>query len=119
MLCPYLTMPHARIVPSRCKPFPNVGARHAVPFPDESQQERFGKPVSGSIPTIVRSYKSAVTAEINNLRAVPGVPVRQRGFHEHIIRDEDSLNRIREYIAFNPANWLNDRDHPRFLKPSP
>ena len=34
--------------------------------------ERFGKPVSGSIPTIVRSFKSAVTKRINELRQTPG-----------------------------------------------
>ncbi|MCI5133384.1 MAG: hypothetical protein D3904_18190 [Candidatus Electrothrix sp. EH2] len=29
--------------------------------------ERFGKPVSGSFPTVVRSYRSAVTRHINIL----------------------------------------------------
>lgn len=32
----------------------------------------------------------------------------QRNYYERIIRDEDELNRIREYIANNPINWKTD-----------
>ncbi len=35
--------------------------------------ERFGSPVSGSLPTPIRSFKSAATKRINNLRVTPGV----------------------------------------------
>jgi putative transposase len=37
--------------------------------------ERFGKPVVGSIPTIIRSFKSACTKRIDEIRETPGVPV--------------------------------------------
>jgi len=40
----------------------------------------------------------------------------QRNYYEHIIRDDDELNRIREYIANNPANWLTDENNPAMLK---
>jgi REP element-mobilizing transposase RayT len=36
----------------------------------------------------------------------------QRNYYEHIIRDEDALNRIRQYILDNPANWSRDRENP-------
>jgi REP element-mobilizing transposase RayT len=36
----------------------------------------------------------------------------QRNYYEHIIRDEQSLNRIREYIANNPLQWALDWEHP-------
>jgi len=36
----------------------------------------------------------------------------QRNYYEHIIRDEDELNRIREYIIYNPLRWGFDRDNP-------
>ena len=32
----------------------------------------------------------------------------QRNYYEHIIRDDESLARIREYIADNPLNWATD-----------
>jgi putative transposase len=51
--------------------------------------EEFGKPVPGSIPTIIRSFKSAVTKRINELRNSPGEKVWQRNYYEHIIRNEN------------------------------
>jgi len=35
----------------------------------------------------------------------------QRSFHDHIIRNERSLNAIRRYIAKNPTNWDQDVDN--------
>jgi len=32
----------------------------------------------------------------------------QRNYYEHIIRDENDLNKIREYIINNPLMWKND-----------
>jgi hypothetical protein len=40
-----------------------VGARRAMPL----QAERFGRPVSDSIPTIERAFKSATTRRINGV----------------------------------------------------
>jgi putative transposase len=37
----------------------------------------------------------------------------QRSFYEHVIRNAESLNRIREYIATNPQRWDLDRENPR------
>jgi len=36
----------------------------------------------------------------------------QRNYYEHVIRDEESLNRIREYILNNPAQWALDPENP-------
>ena len=36
----------------------------------------------------------------------------QRNYYEHIIRDENDMARIREYIANNPAQWDTDRENP-------
>lgn len=65
--------------------------------------ERFGKPTACSLPTIVRSFKSAVTRRINALRQTQGVQVWQRNYYEHVIRNEDDLNEIRRYILDNPV----------------
>ena len=74
--------------------------------------EQFSKPVVGSIPTIIRAYKSAVTYQINQLRGTPGAPVWQRNYWEHIIRNDMDLARIREYIRNNPASWGTDDKIP-------
>lgn len=64
-----------------------------------------------SLSSFVQGFKSAVTTRINTLRHTPGEPVWQRSFHDHIIRNERSLNAIREYIANNPINWERDIDN--------
>jgi putative transposase len=69
--------------------------------------------------TIVRSFKSATTNRINDLRKTPGGLVWQRNYYEHVIRNEQSLNRIREYIAGNPARWDVDRENPAANNPEP
>ena len=35
----------------------------------------------------------------------------QRSFHDHIIRDEKSLNILRAYVLNNPARWAEDQFH--------
>jgi REP element-mobilizing transposase RayT len=74
--------------------------------------ERFGKPVAGSIPTMVRSYKSAVSYRLNLMRAAHSAAVWQRNYYEHIIRDEAEWGRIRAYIQTNPACWAADQLQP-------
>jgi len=41
-----------------------------------------------------------------------GQPLWQRNYYEHIIREDKSLNRIREYIVSNPLSWHLDRENP-------
>lgn len=74
--------------------------------------ESFGAPVAGSMATIVRSFKSAATKRINQIRNNPGTTVWQRGFFEHVIRNEKELNTIRCYIEENPTNWCQDTNNP-------
>lgn len=88
----------------------NVGATHASPLPTRPRG-----PQRKSIASIVGSFKSTVTKRINDYRGTPGLPVWQRNYYEHIIRDEQSLIRIREYIANNPFQWALDRENPSVL----
>ncbi|MDP2681641.1 MAG: transposase [Deltaproteobacteria bacterium] len=67
---------------------------------------------SQTIGAIVRGFKSAITKHINETRNNPGCPVWQRNYYEHIIRNEKSMNKIREYITKNPLNWTTDIEHP-------
>jgi len=60
----------------------------------------------------VRGFKAAVTYGINVSRHTPRVPVWQRNYYEHVIRDDAELERVRAYIANNPARWAEDRDNP-------
>lgn len=49
---------------------------------------------------------------INTLRCTPGLAIWQRNYYEHIVRNEESLNRIRECILTNPLRWAYDRENP-------
>jgi putative transposase len=68
---------------------------------------------------IVRAFKSFSARRINEYRNTPGVPVWQRNYYEHIIRDDRSLNAIRQYIHSNPQNWKYDRNNPSALPCNP
>ena len=62
---------------------------------------------SNNVGAIVRGYKSSVTKQINLLN-YDGT-VWQRNYHDHIIRNEESYQRISSYIVYNPKNWANDK----------
>jgi putative transposase len=64
-------------------------------------------------PTIIRSYKSSATRHINLLRGTPGTPVWLRNYYEHVVRNDDDLQAIREYILANPTRW--DEDNPALI----
>ena len=75
-------------------------------------REQFQRPVKGSIPTIVRSYKSSVSYRINLMRNTDGVSVWQRNYYEHIIRSEQDLQNKTDYIEANPMLWDDDDENP-------
>jgi putative transposase len=64
------------------------------------------------VPEIVRAFKSFSAPRINELRNMVGERVWQRGYYERVVRNEDELNRIRQYIAENPLRWSEDEYHP-------
>ena len=72
------------------------------------------KPVPTKIPKrhglteIIRAFKTFSAYRINELQDTHGSPVWQRSFHDHIIRNDDELNRIRQYIITNPIDWGTD-----------
>jgi REP element-mobilizing transposase RayT len=71
------------------------------------------------IPEIVRGFKTFSARGVNELRQTRGA-LWQRGYYEHVIRNETALNRIRGYIANNPARWADDPDNiprPGFAAP--
>jgi REP element-mobilizing transposase RayT len=61
---------------------------------------------------VIRSFETSSTRRINQIRESRGVPVWQRNYYEHIIRNEESFNRICEYIVNNPLSWEQDQLHP-------
>jgi len=82
---------------------------------DQSGESSLAPPLQnspGSLGAIIRAYKSTTTRLINGLRHTPGVPVWQRNYYEHIVRDEKEMDAIRQYIQNNPAQWELDQENP-------
>ena len=91
----------------------------AVPRPDLTPNKRATRrvaPTQGIRPNtlgaIIGQFKSMTTKRINQLRGTTGLSVWQRNYYEHIIRNEDELYRIRQYIRDNPLNWETDEENP-------
>jgi len=69
-------------------------------------------PLRRTLGQVIAYFKYQSTKRINESRDMKGVPVWQRNYYEHIIRNEEELNRIREYIVNNPAQWELDEENP-------
>jgi len=100
----------------------NVGAglkpaRGVVAGPNSVRAGLKPAPTRPGLPEIIRAFKTFSARRVNELRETRGVPIWQRNYYEHIIRDEESLNRIRQYIADNPARWEFDPDNPETKTP--
>jgi REP element-mobilizing transposase RayT len=65
----------------------------------------------------VRAFKSFSARHVNEFLISPGVHLWQRNYYEHIIRDNDELNRIHTYIESNPAAWETDAENPTRINP--
>jgi len=77
-----------------------VGAGSPRPLPEPT------------LSTIIAYFKYQSTKSFNELRNSPGTQLWQGNFYEHVVRDDNSLNRIREYIMTNPQRWELDRNNP-------
>jgi REP element-mobilizing transposase RayT len=65
-------------------------------------------PKTGSISTVIRSYKSVCSKHIH--LAFPELNFNwQSRFYDHIIRDESAYQRIADYIVNNPLLWEKDK----------
>ncbi|MDP9372578.1 MAG: transposase [Chloroflexota bacterium] len=99
-------------------PLPNdVGAGlKPAPPPDGGTPARMREGVEEesrqALSEIVRAFKTFSARRINEARGAVGTPVWQRGYWDHIIRNERSLRRFQTYIIDNPARWEMDQLHP-------
>ncbi len=60
----------------------------------------------------MRAFKSLSGIKGNRLLGRSGKPFWQQNYYEHVVRDDEELNQIREYIINNPAVWNSDPDNP-------
>ena len=58
-----------------------------------------------TLANIVQNFKSISSRKINRISKNYGVSIWQRNYYERIVRSEQELKNLREYIENNPANW--------------
>lgn len=61
-----------------------------------------------SLGAILGRFKGKVSRRVHELPACRDLLVWQRNFYDHIVRNEKSLQAIREYIISNPGRWTED-----------
>ena len=90
------------------------GRNEALPRSYNGKYPQMSKisPKSGSISTIIGSFKAIVTKTINQKYSENDFSWQSR-FHDRIIRNEKELNAIRKYIFENPAKWYLDKYNPK------
>lgn len=81
-------------------------AMHRVSTPNaDATKNKFG-PQSKNLASIIRGFKSAVTISARKIHADFAWQSR---FHDHIIRNDESFQRISNYIINNPSKWIDDK----------
>ena len=96
----------------------SVGANNISPVGANNCSPHRPQGTSETIGSIIRGFKIGVTKWFRrqNRQDIPCSEivkdVWQRNYFDHIIRDDESLNRIREYIIQNPMQWEFDRENP-------
>jgi len=85
-----------------------VGANNYSPLQTNAILRPRG--TSKTIGSVIRGFKIGVTKWMRQHTTIHDV--WQRNYFEHIVRNDASLNRIREYIANNPLQWEWDRENP-------
>ena len=89
--------------------------------PDKPRQPQGVAPTL-SLPDVVHRFKSLTTAryrrEVRECGSQPFADrLWQRNYYEHVIRDEDELDSVRQYIAENPLRWDHDPENPAVARP--
>ena len=59
-----------------------------------------------NLSTVIGQYKAAVSREIHRIH--PDMEIWQSSFHDHVIRNQASYEKIWLYIEGNPAKWQDD-----------
>jgi putative transposase len=115
ILSPWITLDEWVVMPDHLHGILHFGNAPLLPNPKASRENEGparprGAP-SGSLGAIMAQYKGTTGGRINKLRGLPGARIWHRDYYDHIIRHQDSLERIRRYIRLNPIRWETSRKH--------
>jgi REP element-mobilizing transposase RayT len=95
-----------------------VGAKHShltltnktITLPANASPLRLHGTDPNSLGAIIQNFKSVTSRKINHILASQK-PLWQRNYYEHVIRNDEDLNDIREYVINNPLKWELDKEY--------
>jgi REP element-mobilizing transposase RayT len=73
-------------------------------------------PKSASLGAIMAQFKSRVTKRLWKTPSLKGIPIWQRNYYEHVVRNEKDLKNKTDYIEANPMLWDKDEENPLNIK---
>lgn len=74
-------------------------------------------PNTGALGRVFVYWKHRSAKRVNERRGTAGAPAWQRNdYYEHIIRNDESSNSIRDFIANKPLHWELDRENPDVVR---
>jgi putative transposase len=87
---------------------------HGILFINGEERESLKNDESryGQLSKIIKSLKEAFTKAIKTEFKETDFKW-QRSYYDHIIRNEKSLNKIRQYIRLNPVKWHDDKENSK------
>ncbi|MCW5876362.1 MAG: transposase [Anaerolineales bacterium] len=77
-----------------------VGAHGRAPLQGDQAKPQSRKP--RSLGSLIAAYKAASTRVVRQHLENPDLKVWQRNYYDRVVRNQNELERIREYIAYNP-----------------
>jgi REP element-mobilizing transposase RayT len=102
--------------------FPAVSLDASIVMPNHHHGIIFIEPQPGAILTtslgeVMKWFKTVTTVRYSHgVRQCSWPPYDRklwhRNYYGHIVRSQRDLDRIRDYILCNPANWNTDRLYP-------
>lgn len=100
---PYITVDSYVIMPDHVHMLLAVEGSGVVGSPEVAEDGRqIAAPtavIAAKIPTVIQQFKRAVSMTVGN-------SIWQKGYYDHIIRCDEDLQNIRQYILNNPLQWL-------------
>ena len=73
---------------------------------------KFGESIVGSLSTVIGQFKAAVTREARKSGLwAPKVRLWHGRYWDRIVRNDEELQRFRDYIQMNPVRWKEDQLH--------
>ena len=87
--------------------------RQTIPHDDmDGSPLRPNGPKPASLGAILAQFKSRATKRIWKIPQFKETPIWQRNYYERIIRDENALRTITDYVEANPLLWEKDDENP-------